>query len=369
MRKHFYLSLIVLVATAALSGNQVQKIISVKEFKDKTCGCIFGAALGDMLGAPVEFIASRTQINTAYPPSGIIGIESLKEKDFKRDSLYNRYAPYTDDTAMALCVLQGITNSHKLEINTCMQEIAVEFIINMHAPDGWAYAPRAPGLACLKNVKKIEAIYNQQKTTASKNNQWWKGGLKTDGGCGSVMRAHPFGILFHQDPEKAAQWAVMHSEITHGAPIAKAACAALATGVALAIHNEDPKVIVDQMVQAANCYDSKTGDMIQKAHRYALDSTKTSDEVFQELQGWAAHEAIAAAAYIFIKHPNDLKAAIVLGVNTPGDSDSIASIAGALVGARVGSSQVPQSWMHVLENRSEIQKTIDGFIQKIYFSA
>jgi ADP-ribosylglycohydrolase len=358
MHKNFYLPLALIFIFSSINSHITPRISS-SELKDKAYGCIFGAALGDMLGAPVEFIKSRAQINKQYPPCGITGIESLKESDFKRDFSGTKYVPYTDDTAMTLCVLEGITTAKKLELDTCMRDIALEFIKDMHAPYGWAYGPRAPGNTCLKNVKKIEAIYNSKK-----NKTWWKGGLATDGGCGSVMRAHPFGILFYQEPKKAAEWAAAHSEITHGAPLAKAACAALAIGVALCINNEIPEIIVNNMIEAARMYDSKTADMMQKAIDYAHDTSKSSNEVFEEFLGWTAHEAIAAATYIFIKHPDNLKAAIILGVNTPGDSDSIASIAGALVGARVGASQLPQEWLYVLENRYVIQNTLNIFIQK-----
>ena len=38
----------------------------------------------------------------------------------------------------------------------------------------------------------------------------------------------------------------------------------------------------------------------------------------------------------------------------PGDSDSIASMAGALVGARCGAYQIPQEWIDVLEKSNEL---------------
>ena len=44
------------------------------------------------------------------------------------------------------------------------------------------------------------------------------------------------------------------------------------------------------------------------------------------LLGWAADEALAAAVYIFLRHPDDMKAGLIEAVNTPGDSDSIATL-------------------------------------------
>jgi ADP-ribosylglycohydrolase len=54
------------------------------------------------------------------------------------------------------------------------------------------------------------------------------------------------------------------------------------------------------------------------------------------LLGWSADEAIAAAVYLFARHGDAIQEAIIEGVNTPGDSDSIVSLAGALVGAHSG---------------------------------
>jgi len=66
-------------------------------------------------------------------------------------------------------------------------------------------------------------------------------------------------------------------------------------------------------------------------------------------RGWAAHEAIAAAVYVLARHPTDAHAAILEGANTPGDSDSIATLAGSLVGARVGLQGLPAAWVRDVE--------------------
>jgi ADP-ribosylglycohydrolase len=54
------------------------------------------------------------------------------------------------------------------------------------------------------------------------------------------------------------------------------------------------------------------------------------------LLGWSADEALAAAVYLFVRYSDNPQQAIIDGVNTPGDSDSIASLAGALIEAKTG---------------------------------
>ena len=77
------------------------------------------------------------------------------------------------------------------------------------------------------------------------------------------------------------------------------------------------------------------------------------------LQGWAAHEAIAAGAYVFTRHANDPRTAILEAANTPGDSDSIATLAGALLGAHLGIDAIPSEWVNDVE-RSEALSQLAG---------
>lgn len=353
------LTIVILIGSLSLAASP--------EIAKNVYGCLLGAALGDALGAPVEFIKTKEAICKAYPPQGIQGISNLKKTDFKASPDGKQYIPYTDDTAMTILVTKSLIKSRTKngDIQSCMNDMALSFIKDMNQPEGWAKPERAPGICCLKSTQKIEAKLLAFKDSQDLETQWWIGGDSKGGGCGSVMRAHPFGLFFYNNPEKAAEWAAIHSTITHGAPIATAACAAMATGIAYACQGLEPIAIAQKMVVAAQQYDSGTAKMIEKAISYAKDTTKSCDEVFVEFQGWAAHEAVAAAIYIFLKHPTELKKAILLGVNTPGDSDSIASMGGALVGAYVGMDSECESWVNLLEQSEALKSMANDTVRVI----
>ena len=211
---------------------------------------------------------------------------------------------------------------------------------------GWARDPqgghRAPGNACLAGCRAL-----------ARGVPWREAGAPQAGGCGSVMRAYPFGLVFADAPERAEAWAVAHSLLTHGDPIAQAACAALARGVAAVVADAPVAEVLTVMVQAADRYSPPTARMIERAVADAHAGTDP-DVVFERLQAWAAHEAVAAAAYLFARHPDDLRAALLCGANTSGDSDSIATLGGALVGARVGVQGVPDAWRVNLERSAAL---------------
>ena len=299
-------------------------------------GAVLGAALGDAVGHPTEFIASFAGIRAKYGPEGVTGPTLFWERDGKR------FTPYTDDTQMAEVVLRSLLESRAQseDLDAAMRRMGRGFVEWAAHPQG---GHRAPGNACLSGCRALE-----------QGVRWSEAGGATAGGCGSVMRAYPFGLVFAGDLHRAERWAVAHSRLTHGDPIALAACAAMAVGMARVVRGETLDVVLSEMVAAACRYCAKTAAMVATAIHEAR--TGVSPEVtLQRLQGWAAHEAIAAAAYVFARHPDDPGAAILEGANTPGDSDSIATLAGALVGARCGALALPEAWVRDLERAEELR--------------
>jgi len=58
--------------------------------------------------------------------------------------------------------------------------------------------------------------------------------------------------------------------------------------------------------------------------------------------------------YLFLRHPDDPRAAILQGANSSGDSDSLATLAGSLVGARCGLGSLPADWIRDVERSDEL---------------
>jgi ADP-ribosylglycohydrolase len=302
------------------------------EFQGRITGAVLGAAIGDAMGHPTEFL-SVSQIHEKWGPEGVQGFELLWERKGEP-----AFAPYTDDTQMAEQVLRGLV-LHRGSVPELMEDLAQRFVEWSRRPQG---GHRAPGGACLAGCAALAR--GEPWSTA--------GGLKA-GGCGSVLRSYPFGLVFAATPSVAEAWAVAHSALTHRDPIALASCAAMAVGTALLLRGESVVHATSEMVAAACRYSPKTAAMIAQAIEEARDGTEP-DETLDRLRGWSAHEAIAAAVYVVERHPNDIRAAILEGANTSGDSDSIATLAGALLGARLGIAALPSEWVEQVERSAEL---------------
>lgn len=76
--------------------------------------------------------------------------------------------------------------------------------------------------------------------------------------------------------------------------------------------------------------------------------------MLRRLQAWRADEALAAAIYVVARHPRDARSALLEAANSDGDSDSIATLAGALLGARLGLESLPGAWLRDVERSDEL---------------
>jgi ADP-ribosylglycohydrolase len=57
--------------------------------------------------------------------------------------------------------------------------------------------------------------------------------------------------------------------------------------------------------------------------------------------------------------------AIIMAANTVGDSDSIACITGAIMGAKLGISNIPSDWVEKIENKTGLLEVADKLAAKV----
>jgi ADP-ribosylglycohydrolase len=245
--------------------------------EQRIAGTVLGAAIGDAMGHPTEFVGSFEEIRSKWPPDGVTGFELYWTRDGRR------FAPYTDDTQMAEVVLRTLVRSRRddLDVDATMRLMADGFVQWARDPQG---GHRAPGNACLAGCRQLAAGV-----------PWSEAGGATAGGCGSVMRAYPFGVVFRGDVDKARKWAIEHSKLTHRDPIALAACAAMAVATALVPGGVETNLVLQSMIEAAATQSAGTAEMIERAVAEA-NAGVPPEVTLERLEAWAAHEAIAAAA-------------------------------------------------------------------------
>jgi ADP-ribosylglycohydrolase len=331
-----------------------------RQLINRAKGCLLGGAIGDALGAPVEFL-SWAQIQAKYGPDGI--------QEF--DEAYGRVGAITDDTQMTLYSAEGIIRArvrgatrgvchgptvvayaYQRWLHTqgepCAPYAAEENVRGWLTREPDMFARRAPGLTCLAALRS----WTDDKIFAKNDSK----------GCGSVMRSAPFG--FGPDPWEMAMDC---SKITHGHPEAGASSAIFATIIANLVEGDS----VRDAVERANL-EKVAGRRVTKLIRQALrmidDQAEPRAAVRELGEGWVAEEALAIGVYCALRHENDFAAAVRLAVNHGGDSDSTGAICGNILGARHGTRVLPKRWLAQLELRRAIARLATDLVSEVQVS-
>ena len=327
-----------------------------RQRKSRYRGCLLGGAVGDALGYPVEFMKE----DGIFRKYGEKGIQTLSQA--------GNPAVISDDTQMTLFAVNALIRSASIHCNwkenllrayqewlgTQGDECCIR---DDPRPRMWLYeveglhARRAPGNTCLASIRrtagKREAIF------ADNNSK----------GCGTVMRAAPYGLSVGYDPlsrgEEAnavIKMAHVDADFTHGHPAAREASASLAALI-WEIVQYSPQRCNSLEEAVYHCFGGS--GLLKKAVELALDGSVPDLEGIHQLgEGWVADEALAIAVFCAVRHQNDFAAGIRAAVNHKGDSDSTGAICGNILGAWLGEEAVEKAFDLKQLELADVTRTI-----------
>ena len=285
---------------------------------EQVLGMIYGLALGDALGAPVEFWDLKG-IQERY---GVGGIQEPPEP-----------ALFTDDTQMTLAVAEALIAAGHEDLGAIMAALSQEFVAWLHSPENDRY----PGGSCLYGARQLAAGV-----------PWWRSGKPNAKGCGAAMRVAPIGYLYQHDLPKLRRVAAASAMATHHHPTAQVGAVAAAFLVKLALDRLPPEDLLPALELETHSQAVEFDQALTRLEE-ALEMTSREAALHHIGEGWVAEEAVLMALYCFLQAPDDFLGTIRLGANTEGDSDSIACIAGGLSGAYLGMGALPTVWVNRLE--------------------
>ncbi|MBK6845886.1 MAG: ADP-ribosylglycohydrolase family protein [Gemmatimonadetes bacterium] len=339
---------------------------------DQARGCLLGGAVGDALGAPVEFM-SWTQIAQRFGPSGI--------QDFA--PAYGRLGAITDDTQMTLWtaegVLRGIVRANERGVGGPMSVLPRSYLRWLYTQDGslpagtqgvedvigsdtvsagWLFgvkelhSRRAPGNTCLSALRTPRA-------------ELWERAQNDSKGCGGVMRVAPIALIEHPVPDEQFTLGCQAAAITHGHPTGILASGAL-VWLLLQLRDGLPleRAVRDTIRRLSRepDHDETTG-ALHEALSLALSRHTPSAASVESLGGgWIAEEALAIGVYAALVAQDDFARGVRLAVNHSGDSDSTGSIAGQLLGIQLGVEAIPAQWLEALELREVIEQVAEDLV-------
>jgi len=304
--------------------------------QDRFAGCLLGVAVGDALGMPTEGY-------TAQEISSRFG--EVRDMMPAPDGHYHfglLAGQFTDDTEETLILAESIIEAHGFSADLFAEKLAA-----------WGAAwtlderfNRGVGFATRSAVENMLA-----------GSPWQQSGMAIPT-CGAAMRASPIGLLYHQDINVVKSYADLQSLPTHTSPAARAAAVAVAVGVALSLNGFDKGMILRYAASQASRIDSDFADRLLWAG--SLLDLPVEDAFGLIRNSPLAMETVPAAFYCFLKFEDEPQEGLVAAAGGGGDTDSIASIAGSLFGAFLGSSWIAGRWLDCLEDRGRIEAAAEG---------
>jgi len=321
--------------------------------QQRASGSLFGLAYGDALGKPTEFL-TVAEIERRYGPGG-------------PRELTGRPALVTDDTQMGLAVGWAL-----YEASAATPEVLEPLLRDRFL--AWAASPdnnRAPGMTCLRACGEL-----------ARGTRWQQATIVGSKGCGANMRVTPVGLVPGYDLDVLAGVAQLQAGLTHGHPTGLAASELTAYAVRVlrdgATLTEVPALLRQRARQQRTVYRGDwLGDLWQQpgVDRPATFIARGWDECLAVLdrldaalaapddggdpclrtgEGWIAEEALVTALLCALWHRDDPVTALARAATTAGDSDSIAALAGAFLGAERGMSAWPTHWSDQIEYADQL---------------
>jgi poly(ADP-ribose) glycohydrolase ARH3 len=293
-------------------------------------GSMLGLAVGDAVGAPFEGL-----------PGWMIHKQGPAIRIVKTPTEETRY--YTDDTQMAIGVAETLVECGEIR----EEELCAAFARNYDPVRCYGQGAR----------RLIEAMIAEGDWRELARTIFPGGSL----GNGAAMRVAPMGLLFCDNLDRVAEQAELSARPTHLHPLAIESARLLALAVALAVRepNFDRIKFFEELHRRAQTEEFQW-QMSTLAQLLPDDSVAGFGSTLE------AHRSVGTAIACFASSPDSYTETISHAIGLGDDTDTLAAMAGAISGARLGIYEIPQHLIASLENSHQGREYIEKLAARLY---
>ena len=248
-------------------------------------------------------------------------------------------------------------------------QLARELLVSWVETGSWSPEAFARRLAALFGEGRDVGAGGGTRAAAKRlldGTHWSRSGTPAPyAGNGSAMRAAPMGLLFGSDTRSMAEATVTQSRITHQDPRCSAGALAVACAVSLAAERRAVRTgeFVGSIAALIAPVDASVAAAVQGLDRWAhlppsaaarqLHAEGLDPDHTEEWRGVSAFVApsVVWSLYAFLRTPDDYWATVCTAIRVGGDTDTMAAMAGAISGARLGPSALPPRLVERLNDR------------------
>ena len=302
------------------------------DYRDRYRGAIFGTAVGDALGRPVE----------SHPPEAIKAVFGTVT-DFLPWHRGYEASPgmFTDDAEMTLCMAESMIERRGVD----PADLADRF-------RAWGRIGRGMGSATRAACQRLD-----------RGEPWYRSGSDSAGN-GAAMRVSPVALFHPIDMDGLRADAALTAVITHNQATAAASAIVGAYTVAHLLHVPVGKFCADDLLAGIERIMDGVEDPAMEERRDPAshvtlverirDVFDMRDRPIEQIfalthNGAFVTESLPAALAAFLNSPEDPEQVIVTAVNGGYDADTVGAMAGMFAGAYHGMSALPDRWTGVVE--------------------
>jgi ADP-ribosyl-[dinitrogen reductase] hydrolase len=272
---------------------------------ERALGAYLGFAVGDALGATVEFMTPREIVAAYGVHRRIIGGGWLRLKP----------GQVTDDTQMSLALGRAIIGAKGWDLQAVCEQWAA-----------WLRSgPVDVGNTCRRGITNYIRTGSMSKPFS-----------EGDGGNGACMRNLPVMLATLNDSARMAAWSLEQAHVTHNHPLSDAAL-----------------LCFGDMMR-----DLLTGDRTNDPANGPTDNCRAAADALVAQYPTFRYVRNGASAYIVetvqtvLHHyfsTDSFESCLVAVVNQGGDADTTGALAGMLAGATYGVDAIPRLWLNKLD--------------------
>lgn len=300
--------------------------MDAQAIRGKFRGALLGVAIGDALGAPFEGAAtvSASQIAEVVAATGPLR--------------------FTDDTQMTLGVAESLVEQSGFD----GAHMAAVFARNF-AAEPW----RGYGAGAAEVFRLIAAGVSWQDAAGRLF------GGRGSFGNGAAMRAAPIGLVGCPRLPETVRLARQCARITHAHPLGIEGAVLQACAITLLLQFAVDELDIPHFLAMlkAPLESSAYGEKLDRIGQLLAGGRR--DQAWEFGNGVAAVEAVPSAVYAFLRTPASFTDVVTYAVSLGGDTDTIASMAGALAGAYLGEDAIPADWRARVEGAAQLQGMAD----------
>ena len=265
---------------------------------------IYGLAVGDALGLPVQF-----EVRDSYKIDGMIGYGTYGMPE----------GSWSDDTSLAIATCASIKRCGAVNVTDIRKCFEDWYYRGKYTPFGRAY--------------DIGGTCSQAISTGKGCDDEWSNGN------GSLMRIIPLAFVADITEKDIANV----SAITHAHACAKYGCVSYIRIAKDLLEGRDLKACILENISEDSSY-----GRCRYIETLSREEIKSSGYVVDTLE----------AALWCLLTTTSYKECLIKAVNLGDDTDSIGAVAGGLAGIMYGIDDIPSEWMDKLQAKNVIEECL-----------